>query len=677
MKQIFRIFSYAKHFKAQLALACTLMVASIMIDLFPTKLTQVILDDYISGISKPWVEVINQQEGAVALDDGYYIQPDYHDVDSKDVIDGACIVEINHQFYLVKGEVSLQEGTPAYDASNHSVTVTLNDTSKTYDDVYALSKAEQKAMYQPYVNIVVKMLMLLATLYLLASGINYFNNFMFAKVSIELATLLRFDMFEKMQKLPINYFQNEADGRIVSKITNDTDVVRDFFAVIISILIEGVFSFVIIYFYMYQLNPRFAIMVLFVMPLIFLWIWVYRLFTNKYSTRIRALNSQINATINENIKGMTVIQAFNQEDFIMQEFKAINQEYLNFRTKQMNLDVTVGNPVFGLFRRAAQVAVVLFFGYQCAIKGQMASYGMMYAFVTYLGKLLDPIEVVLGSVEVFEDALVSSDRVFTFLDLPEEVVNYEERLPDFEGHVAFEDVSFKYTPTGPYVLKHVSFEALPKQTIAFVGHTGSGKSTTMSLLMRFFDYEEGSIKIDGKELSGMSKQGFRRHVGMVLQDPILFKGTIASNISLNDPDVTDEMVLQSLKSIGAESLVAKYEKGIHAEVSNLGDNLSTGQRQLLSFARAMLYDPSILILDEATANIDTETEQMIQNALKVASKDRTTFIVAHRLSTIKEADHIIVLDGGEILEQGTHDELIAKQGKYYEMYLSQSNVKAA
>ena len=196
----------------------------------------------------------------------------------------------------------------------------------------------------------------------------------------------------------------------------------------------------------------------------------------------------------------------------------------------------------------------------------------------------------------------------------------------------------------------------------------------MSLLMRFYDYEEGSIKIDGKELTSMSKQAFRRHVGMVLQDPILFKGTIASNISLNDPSVTDEMILNALKMIGAEGLLEKYEKGIYAEVSNLGENLSTGERQLLSFARAMLYDPSILILDEATANIDTQTEQMIQHALSVASKDRTTFIVAHRLSTIKDADHIIVLDGGKIIEQGCHEDLIALKGKYYEMYLSQSKI---
>lgn len=674
MKHIKRIFGYAVHFKWMLGMACILMMASIVIDLIPTKITQRILDDYISGIKYPWVEVSEEQKGSVLVDGRYFVQPRYHDIVDSQVIRDASIVEINSQFYLVDGVSEVKEGTRLFDQNTNSLTVQLNGETTVYEDIYALTETEMKQIYSPYIEPVVRLLVLLAVLYLASCLINYLDNYMYSKVSIELATLLRFDMFEKMQKLPLDYFQNEADGRIVSKITNDTDAVRNFFSTIISIIIEGIFGFVIIYIYMYQLNSEFALLVLLIMPAIVLWIYVYRVFTNRYSTKIRALNSQINATINENIKGMRIIQAFNQEAFILDEFDQINSEYLEYRAKQMRLDMSVGGPVFGLFRRAAQIAVILFFGYQCVYNGQIASYGMMYAFVTYLGKLLDPIDVILGSVEMLEEALVSSDRVFTFLDLPEESVDYEERVADFVGDVKFNHISFKYTPTGPYVLKDISFEALPKQTIAFVGHTGSGKSTTMSLLMRFFDYEEGSIQIDGKELNSMSKQAFRRHVGMVLQDPVLFKGTIASNISLNDPRVTDEMILDSLKSIGAEGLLDKYEKGIYAEVSNLGDNLSTGERQLLSFARAMLYDPSILILDEATANIDTETEQMIQNALKIASRDRTTFIVAHRLSTIKDADQIIVLDGGVILEKGTHESLIAKKGKYYEMYLSQSNL---
>ena len=661
MKNIKRIFSYAKKFKGLLLVTCLLMVTYIVINLIPTKITQIILDDYISGIEYPWQEVMREQEKSVMIDGKYYIQPRYIDAKSN-VLNDACIIEIEKDMYLVKGVNQIDATERQYILQSDQY------------DIYQLTENEIKNLYKPYINDVVLLLIALSILYLSSSLITYLTNYMYAKASIELSTLLRYDMFNKLQRLPIQYFQNEADGRIVSKITNDTDAVRNFFSTILSIIIEGVFGFLIIYYMMFELNSEFAKMIIFILPLIGLWIYTYRVFTNRYSKKIRSLNSQINATLNENIKGMRIIQAFNQEKYIMKEFDAINQEYLEYRTKQLRLDMRVGGPVFGLFRRAAQIAVVSFFGYQCIYNGQVASYGMMYAFVTYLGKLLDPIDVVLSSVETLEEALVSSERVFSFLDLEEEDVQFNEEIPKIEGHVQFENVSFRYEEDAPYVLKNISFEALPEQTIAFVGHTGSGKSTTMSLLMRFYDYLEGSIKIDGQELKDIPKQAFRKHVGMVLQDPILFKGTIKSNISLNDDQVTDEMVENALKAIGAKGLIEKYEKGIYANVSNLGDNLSTGERQLLSFARAVLYNPSILILDEATANIDTQTEQMIQNALKVASLHRTTFIVAHRLSTIKEADLIIVLDAGKIIEQGTHDQLIQKKGKYYEMYLSQSNL---
>ena len=672
MKLLKRVFKYSLHFKGLLIVSILLLSASIIVDLIPTQITQILLDDYVSGVDYPWVKVSEEIEGSVKIDGDYYAQPYHVEIDETLFMNDAIILDINHNFYLISNTDQVVSGSRSI--VNDFLIEIKNDNQVVQYDAYKLSKQESIDIFGPYVNPVIRLLIILAILYISSAIINYFVNYTYAKAAISLATLLRYDMFDKMQRLPIQYFQNEADGRIVSKITNDTESVRGFFSTIISILVEGVFGFIIIYIYMYQLNRDFALFVLIIFPLIVLWMNMYRIYTNKYSSRIRQLNSQINAVINENIKGMRVIQAFSKEESILAEFDGINQEYFDYRRKQMILDVNVGHPIFGLFRRVTQILVILFFGYQSMYNGQIASYGMMYAFVTYLSKLLDPIDVILGSLEVLEDAMISSSRVFEFLDLPEETVDFKDRVLEFKGDVQFKNVSFKYTETGPYVLKNINFHALEKQTIAFVGHTGSGKTTTMSLLMRFFDYQEGSILIDGNELNSMSKQAFRRHVGMVLQDPVLFKGTIKSNIALNDDTVTDETVFNALKSIGAATILDKYKGGIHTEVGNLGDNLSTGERQLLSFARAMLYDPAILILDEATANIDTQTEQMIQHALDIASRDRTTFIVAHRLSTIKHANQIIVLDGGEIVEMGNHDELIATKGKYYQMYLSQSNV---
>lgn len=661
-----RAFTYAKHVK--LLMAATIVLVSILMvtEILPTKITQMVLDDYVSGIDKPWYQVEGEVENGVHIDGQYYVQQHLYKQDGN-IISTASMMEVDKRLYIIQGIDELPSGARNVEGNQ----VEINGVRF---DLIQVEGQQAKNLYTPYIEPVMILLAFLAGIYLLNSVLIYVTNYFYALLSLKLSNYMRFDMFDKMQELPIDYFQNEADGRIVSKITNDTETIKWLYTVVISIVVEGLFKFVIIYFMMFQLNPQFALLVLGILPLIIIWILAYRYYTNKYATQIRALNSQINATLNENIKGMKVIQAFNQEKFIYDEFDDLNHTYYDYRVKQTRLNVNIGGPVFGLFRRATQIFVIAYFGYKAVYTGEFATYGMMYAFVTYLGNLLDPIDLIMENVEVLEDAMVSGKRVFDFLDIPSQVVEFEDEVEAFKGEVEFSHLSFKYNETAPYVLKDINFKALPHQTVAFVGHTGSGKTTTMSLLMRFYDYKEGSIKIDGKELSSMSKQAFRKHVGIVLQDPILFKGTIKSNISLNDEQVSDQMVLDAMHAIGADEILKKYEQGIHTVVANLGENLSTGERQLLSFARAMLYNPSILILDEATANIDTQTEQMIQHALSIASQNRTTFIVAHRLSTIKHAQQIIVLDGGVIIESGTHDELIELGGKYYQMYLSQSNV---
>ncbi|MFQ9923498.1 MAG: ABC transporter ATP-binding protein [Beduini sp.] len=670
MKVLKRAFSYAFHVKFLIVSTIVLVSILMVVDILPTRLTQQLLDDYVSGIEKPWYKVDSKAENGVEVNDSFYVQQNLYKGDAN-IIEEACVIEVNKTLYMIDGVGQIESGMRQIDGN--TVTIATTDQTYTYQTT-VLSGNQSRLLYGPLVKPVIFLLVMLGAMYFLNSILVYVTNYLYSLLALKLSNLMRYDMFEKLQRLPINYFQNEADGRIVSKITNDTETIKYLYNVVITMVIEGLFKFIIIYFAMYVLNPQFAIMVLFILPLIVVWILAYRYYTNKYATQIRALNSQINATLNENIKGMKVIQAFNQEKFIYDEFDDLNKSYFDYRVKQTSLNVNVGGPVFGLFRRVTQIMVICFFGYKAVYTGEFATYGVMYAFVTYLGNLLDPIDLIMESIEMLEDAMVSGTRVFEFLDLPEETVAYDDEIPPFNGEVEFSHLDFKYNETAPYVLKDINFKAEAHQTVAFVGHTGSGKTTTMSLLMRFYDYSEGSIKIDGRELNTMSKQAFRKHVGMVLQDPILFKGTIKSNISLNDEQVTDQMVLDAMHAIGADEILNKYEHGIDTPIANLGENLSTGERQLLSFARAMLYDPSILILDEATANIDTQTEQMIQRALAVASENRTTFIVAHRLSTIKHADQIIVLDGGKIIEMGTHDELIALGGKYYQMYLSQSNV---
>lgn len=290
---------------------------------------------------------------------------------------------------------------------------------------------------------------------------------------------------------------------------------------------------------------------------------------------------------------------------------------------------------------------------------------MLYAFADLLNRLFQPITGMVNQLANLDSSIVSAGRVFDLMDEPGEPLD-EGSMPRYKGHVEFDRVSFAYKED--YVLRDISFEAKPGQTVALVGHTGSGKSSIMNLLFRFYDPQQGQIRIDGTPTASVPKQSIREHMGIVLQDPYLFTGTIASNVSLNDPRITREKVEQALNAVGADRVLKHLPLGIDEPVIEKGSTLSAGQRQLISFARALAFEPAILILDEATANIDTETEALIQEALEVLKRGRTTFIIAHRLSTIRSADLILVLHRGEIVEQGTHDELMRLKGRYFKMY---------
>jgi len=301
--------------------------------------------------------------------------------------------------------------------------------------------------------------------------------------------------------------------------------------------------------------------------------------------------------------------------------------------------------------------------------------GVLYAFIDYMNRMFQPIVGIVNQLANLETARVSAERVFRLLDEPGVDVATGE-MERYKGEVRFENVTFAYK-NDDYVLKNISFEAKQGETVALVGHTGSGKSSILNLLFRFYDIEHGSIKVDGVDVRDIPKQLLRQHMGIVLQDPYLFTGTIASNVSLNNPKISREKVVQALKDVGAYDMFMSLPGGIDEPVLEKGSTLSAGQRQLISFARALAYDPAILILDEATASIDTETEAIIQQALDVVKKGRTTFVIAHRLSTIRQADQILVLDHGEIVERGNHESLMELGGKYYAMYQLQQGASAS
>lgn len=322
-----------------------------------------------------------------------------------------------------------------------------------------------------------------------------------------------------------------------------------------------------------------------------------------------------------------------------------------------------------VFQNIAFVGFIWYFGSFSLEPGTIISIGMLYAIVDYLTRLFEPVNNIVNQLPLIEQARVAGNRVFELMDHEGENVTDNE-LDKYEGHIHFDEVSFAYNEE-KNILKDISFEVKPGQTVAFVGHTGSGKSTIMNLLFRFYDPQKGSITIDGFSTEEWSRQEVRSHMGIVLQDPFLFSGTIISNITMNDPRISREVAIRALKAVGADRFITKLPHGYDSEVTEGGATFSLGERQLLSFARALAFDPAILVLDEATANVDTETENLIQEALNVLQEGRTTLVIAHRLSTIQQADTIFVLDHGTIKERGDHQTLINKKGLYYQMHAMQ------
>lgn len=484
---------------------------------------------------------------------------------------------------------------------------------------------------------------------------------------------MRKDVYGQLQRLSINYFDRLPAGKVVSRITNDTEAIRELFVTVVSQFAASFMTLIGIFIIMFSLNTWMGFFALIVVPILIVWSIVYRKYASKYNHAIRSRLSDLNGMLNESMNGMTIIQAYGQEKNMKNEFNQINDEHFRYNNKLLFLDSATSHNLVGVVRSIILIAFVWYFGSLEVTGTSVASVGILYAFVEYITRLMNPIMQIVDQFSRLERANVAATRVFELLDYSGEDVS-DEKIARYKGHVQFEHVWFAYK-NEEYVLKDISIDAKPGQTVALVGHTGSGKSSIINLLFRYYDASKGTIKIDGENIENHARQTVRQHMGIVLQDPYLFTGTIASNISLNDERITRKQIEDALIAVGGERVLKNLPKGLDEPVIERGSTLSAGQRQLVSFARALAFDPAILILDEATSNIDSETEEIIQHAMDVLKRGRTTFIIAHRLSTIKNADQILVLDAGEIVERGKHDELLALDGRYSQMYELQSGNK--
>lgn len=655
-----RLFRYALTAKGTFITALILLAIGVAAELAGPFIAKTMIDDHILGIERPYYET-SQAQGAASYNGTYYKREDRFQAGETKGQE-VRLVQAGRSFYFINEPVTRTEGNRSF--KDGIITISYGSEEMQYPAV-KLTKDQLFQFYKPELPSIYKLVGLFL-ICLLVSMITVFGRtYWLQSAANRVIQKLRTDVYAHIQRLPVNFFDNLPAGKVVSRVTNDTEAVKDLFVAVLSNFSSGAVYITGVYVALFLLDVRLGLISLFVIPMLIVWTILYRKFATKYNTVIRSRLSEINAIINESIQGMAIIRVFRRQKATQEEFEALNADYMAHQNKMLNLNSFTTHNLVNVLRNVSFVVVLWYFGSASLNGAGIVSIGVLYAFVDLLGRMFQPITGMVNQLAALDTSIVSAKRVFELMDETGEKVT-DGSMPRYLGNVEFQDVSFAYKKD--YVLKNISFEAKQGQTVALVGHTGSGKSSIINLLFRFYDPQQGTITIDGQPVTDIPKQWLRKHMGIVLQDPYLFTGTIASNVSLGDPSITREQVEQALRDVGADRLLAHLPQGFDEPVLEKGSTLSAGQRQLISFARALAFNPAILILDEATANIDTETEALIQEALEVLKRGRTTFIIAHRLSTIRSADQILVLHRGEIVEQGSHDELMALGGRYFKMY---------
>ena len=495
----------------------------------------------------------------------------------------------------------------------------------------------------------------------------YFGRFILSVMSNRLTKRLRDELFDKIQHLPIRYFDSLPAGKVVSKITNDTEVVRqNFFVAATANVLNSIIIIVGIYVVIFSLNIRLGVALLLVIPAILLWQVVFSKKAGAFTGPLRESFSNMNGKLNEIIQGMSIIQVFQQEKLVNEEYEAIVQDWKKIGLEELKVESFLAWSVVGFLRNITLMFAVLYLSVKYLGGTLGLTAGFIYAIVDYINRLYDPIENLVQIFTGLQHAFAAGGRVIELMETPIEKSGAADFVME-DGKVEFKNVSFSYDGKTP-VLKNISFTIEAGETVAFVGHTGSGKSTIMNLLFRFYDPTDGEIWIDHQNIALSNHRKVREKMGIVLQDPYLFAGTLGSNIGMENPAITTEVMENALIQVGGQHILERSEEGLDKLIQDKGSEYSSGERQLISFARALAFNPTILVLDEATSHVDTQTEGMIQQAMEVLSKDRTTVMIAHRLSTIVHADKIFVLDKGEIIEQGNHAELVEQDGMYAQMY---------
>lgn len=497
---------------------------------------------------------------------------------------------------------------------------------------------------------------------LLAAALHYFQAILFNRVAVGVVQRLRTDVMDAALRQPLSAFDTQPVGQLISRVTNDTEVIKDLYVMVVSTVLKSAALIGAMLVAMFSLDWRMALVAICIFPAVLVVMGIYQYYSTPIVRRMRSYLADINDGFNEVISGMGVIQQFRQQMRFGERMSAASRSHYTARMQTLRLDGFLLRPLLSLFSALVLCGLLMLFGFS----GEGAiGVGVLYAFINYLGRLNEPLIELTAQQSILQQAVVAGERIFELMDRSQQSYGSDDR-PLASGRIDISDLSFAYR-SDKKVLQHISLQVPSRGFVALVGHTGSGKSTLANLLMGYYPLSEGEIRLDGRPLSSLSHRTLRQGIAMVQQDPVVMAESVLANVTLGR-SIGEEAAWQALETVQLGELVRSFPQGIHTRLGEQGNNLSVGQKQLLALARVLVQAPQILILDEATANIDSGTEQAIQRALRLIREQTTLVVIAHRLSTIVDADSILVLHRGHAVEQGNHQQLLAQQGRYYQMY---------
>jgi len=663
MKSMKKVWRYIAKYKKLLTITIVAMIVVQILGLVAPLIVKSILDDYLVGIERVWYEVPTESSNNVAFGGKFYTQDDTSDQPASIVIYNGSYYFVNEA--VVSGSKEMVDGV---------LTITTQEeVVYTYSDYVLLTTSEIFSFYKPFVQPLIWLVVLLFLRFFLQILFTYIQRITTSMINVNIVRDARKDAVKSLQRMPMSYFETEPAGKIANRIISDVGGMMNLFSTIMNLLVNASLAVVFAYIGMFYLDAKLALITFVAFPIIYVWLRFFVKRLNDIAEKVNEQNSLITANLNEIINGVSILQIFNFKKQTEMKFDELTQDFMNEKMKEVRLHLSIGWNMIRLIGSLITAAIVFYFGHgYLTVIGFTVTAGLIYAYNDYLSRLIEPVGTLFREIGNLQHAMVRTERIFKIIDGEQEDDSYME-LPKFSGKIVFDNVWFSYSEGNP-VLKGINLEIKPGSLVGLVGHTGSGKSSLMSILLRFYDfkeYDKGSITIDGNSIFQYPKRSYREHVGIVLQDPILFKGSIADNIRFGMEGVSDEEVERVLREIGGGKIIDKLEKGILETVTRGGGNFSVGEKQIISLARAVVHNPEVLIMDEATANIDTETEEMIQHALDKVRMNRTMIVIAHRLSTIKNADKIVVLESGIKVEEGKHSDLLSKNGVYANIYRSQ------